>query len=134
MGLCPAIETSKLTEERIKEYMEQNNLLGDCDLVAVAGAAKDIASPTTAEDRKFVIRQIDISKSLHHIQKVILMNHTDCGAYGGRKSFASRAEEEKKHFEDMQKAADIITSKYPDLQITKVLANIEDSGEIRFDT
>ncbi len=118
----------------IKKYLEENNLLGNCDIIAVAGAAKNIVASANDADRMFILKQIELSKSLHNIKEVILINHTDCGAYGGRKAFPSRAEEENQHFMDMKKAADIIRAKYPDLRIKSVLANIEDSGEIHFDT
>ena len=117
----------------ITEYLEKNGLANNCDVVSVAGAAKNIASPTKDSDREFVLRQIEISKRLHDIKEVVLMNHTDCGAYGGRSAFPSRAEEEKTHFAEMQKAASIIRERFPDIEIKLVLANIEESEEIHFD-
>jgi carbonic anhydrase len=118
----------------IKQYLEEKNLLGDRDIVAVAGAAKNLASPKLPTDKEFIMRQIEISTSLHGITQIILMNHTDCGAYGGRSAFPSREEEEKTHFEEMRRAMGIIQEQYPTIAITSVLANIEDSGEIHFDT
>ncbi|MFH1246655.1 MAG: carbonic anhydrase [Candidatus Liptonbacteria bacterium] len=116
----------------IKKYMEENNLLGDCDIVSAAGAAKDLASPASESDRAFILRQIDISKRLHHTSKTILMNHTDCGAYGGRSVFASKEAEDAKHEEEMASAENLIKEKYPDMQVEKVLADISETGEITF--
>lgn len=114
----------------IKKYLEEQNLLGDCDIVSVAGAAKNIASPENDSEREFLMKQIDISKKLHNISEVILMNHSDCGAYGGSSAFSSKTEEQKKHSDDMNMAAEIIRQKYPDLHIQTLLADIEDSGKI----
>ena len=116
----------------IKDYLGKNNLLGDCDIVSVAGAAKNIASPKLPTDKEFIMRQIEISKSLHEITTIILMNHTDCGAYGGRKAFESREVEESMHADEMRAAAEIIRTQFPDIAIKLILANIEESGEIHF--
>ena len=113
-----------------KQYLEEQNLLGNCDIVSVAGAAKNIASPENDFEREFLMKQIEISKKLHGITDVILMNHTDCGAYGGRSVFASSEEEKKKHFEDMEQAAEMILKKYPDVNVKKILADIDDSGNV----
>src|SRR3989344_5369005 len=80
----------------IKKYLEDKNLLGDIDIVSVAGAVKNNAD--------FLMKQIDISKRLHDIKEVILMNHTDCGAYGGRKAFGSAEDERNKHLSDLNEA------------------------------
>lgn len=117
----------------IKDYLADRGLLGDCDIVSVAGAAKNIAAPQKETDLEFVLRQIDISTRLHGITTVILMNHTDCGAYGGRSAFSSDDEEKEKHASDMQKAREIILSRYPDLRVKKILARIKESGEVSFE-
>lgn len=114
----------------IKNYLEEQNLLGDCDVVSVAGAAKNLASPENGFEREFLMKQIDISKKLHHIAEVILMNHSDCGAYGGSSEFGSKEEEKKKHFEDMERVAEMIRKKYPDVNVKKIFADIDDSGTV----
>ncbi len=116
----------------IKKYLEGQNLLGDCDIVSVAGAAKNIASPENDSEREFLMKQIDISKKLHNINEVILINHSDCGAYGGSSAFNSNTEEKERHFQDMERATNIIREKYHDLKIKKMLADIDDSGDVTF--
>ncbi len=117
----------------IKKYLEDNQLLGDCDIVSVAGATQNIAAPKSETDREFILRQIDISKQLHNIGKIILMNHTDCGAYGGRKAFSSDEEEKRRHASDMKTAKKIILEKYPDLRVKIILTKINDVHEITFE-
>ncbi len=117
----------------IKEYLETNQLRNNCDIVSIAGAAKNIAAPAKDADAELVLRQIEISKRLHEIKGVILMNHTDCGAYGGRKAFSSDEEERARHLDDMAKAADIIRAAHPDITIKSVLAKIDDAGTITFE-
>lgn len=117
----------------IKTYLEKENLLGDVDIVAIAGVTKNIIDPAQPTDTEFVMRQLDISKRLHNVCNVVLMNHSDCGAYGGRKAFASVGEEKAKHFADMEAAKKLILEKYPDLEVKNVLAHIEDDGTIGFE-
>lgn len=107
--------------------------MSDIDIVSIAGAAKNLVSPKLPSDREFVLRQIEISKGLHGISQVILMNHTDCGAYGGRKAFRSDNAEKTQLINDMKQAAELIRAAYPNLEIRTVLAKISASGEVAFE-
>ncbi|MFZ0772769.1 MAG: carbonic anhydrase [Candidatus Sulfotelmatobacter sp.] len=53
------------------------------DPIKIAGGAKCLASPEHEADREFVLEQIRKSTRLHGTRRVILMVHSDCGAYGG---------------------------------------------------
>lgn len=53
------------------------------DPIKIAGGAKCMASPEHEADRQFVLEQIRKSMRLHGTRRVILMVHSDCGAYGG---------------------------------------------------
>jgi hypothetical protein len=53
------------------------------DPIKIAGGAKSLASPELETDRAFVLDQIRKSMRLHNTKRVILMVHSDCGAYGG---------------------------------------------------
>jgi len=57
------------------------------DLIVAAGGAKNLSSPGSENDRQFVMGQIRSSIRLHGTQNVILMVHSDCGAYGGLAAF-----------------------------------------------
>ena len=108
----------------MKEFMAEKNLLGDADLVSFAGSAKNVVDPAT---REFALRQIEISKTLHGMKNVWLVNHTDCGAYGGRKAFADDMAEHDKHLADLREARKIVQEKWPDLTIWLTLAHIDET-------
>jgi len=110
--------------------METEKLLSNCDVVSLAGAAKNIASLKNETDRSFVLNQINLSKQLHDIQEIILMNHTDCGAYGGKNAFASEVEEHNRHKDELNLAKKMIAREHPDLTINTVLAKIDSAGEV----
>jgi carbonic anhydrase len=118
----------------IKTYLEKENLLGDVDIVSIAGVAKNWVAPAKETDTEFVMRQLDISKRLHDVGKVVLMNHLDCGAYGGRKAFESDAAEHAAHVADLETARAMILAKYPDLEVKNVIAHIDEHANIRFET
>jgi carbonic anhydrase len=52
------------------------------DPIIVAGGAKSLASPEHESDRSFLVAQVEKSIRLHGTERVILMLHSDCGAYG----------------------------------------------------
>ena len=117
----------------IKKYLEDQNLFGDIDIVSVAGAVKNIVEPKERGHADFLMKQIDISKTLHDIKQVILMNHTDCGAYGGRTAFYSDEEELNKHLSDLKSAKMRILEKFPEFEIKSVLAIISPNKNITFE-
>jgi carbonic anhydrase len=111
-------------QKSVKQFMEEEKLVGDCDAVSVAGAVKNI---------EFLLGQIEISARLHKMKKVILANHTDCGAYGGSSKFNSAEEEKKFHIEEMEKAKTAILEKHPELLVKMLLVNILPSGQIEIE-
>ena len=90
---------------------------GDFDLIEIAGSSKNLTSPLEEEDKVTLLENIGISIKLHHPHKLILTNHTDCGAYGGSKKFKSNNEELEFHKEELRKAKKIITETFPDLSV-----------------
>ena len=70
------------------------------DPIKIAGGAKCLASPDHESDREFVLEQIRKSMKLHGTRRVILMVHSDCGAYGGLAGgFGGDAAAEAEHHE-----------------------------------
>ena len=57
------------------------------DPILVAGGAKCLAGDDLERDRQFVLEQIRKSMQLHGTHTVLLMLHSDCGAYGGLAAF-----------------------------------------------
>lgn len=110
----------------IRDFLNEKNLYGDIDIISAAGAAKDIAQL----DSGYIEGQLGLSKKLHSINTVILMNHTDCGGYGGRAAFDSKEAEREAHLSDMQAAKTKVLASYPDINVLIALANINDDGSV----
>ncbi len=117
----------------IRNELERRGILDDCDIVAIAGAGKTIVSSEPESWHEATMSHIVLSKKLHGTKKLLIMNHTDCGAYGGRSAFGDRVEENAQHKADMKKAAGIVADLHPDLTIELVLAQIDDDGKVSFE-
>ncbi|KKQ34679.1 MAG: hypothetical protein US50_C0040G0006 [Candidatus Nomurabacteria bacterium GW2011_GWB1_37_5] len=102
-----------------KELLAIRKEIGDFDLLEIAGASKNIASPKHKADKHVVMENIEISIELHKIKTLILTNHLDCGAYGGSKKFKSYEDELKFHKKELAKAKKIVSKKFPSLKIRK---------------
>lgn len=88
------------------------------DPIRIAGGAKSLASPINESDREFVLEQIRISVQLHDTERVILMLHSDCGAYGGLKGFDNDTQREaENHRQEMHRAAEYLKREMPELQV-----------------
>ncbi len=98
---------------------------GDFDLIEIAGSSKNITSPLEEEDRITLLENIGLSIKLHHPHKLILTNHTDCGAYGGSKKFKSQDEEVEFHKKELINAKSIISKKFPTLSIETELFTLK---------
>jgi carbonic anhydrase len=84
------------------------------DLVKIAGGAKVFASPDQESDRTFALEQVRTSVRLHQPKRVMLMVHSDCGAYGGLQAFGGNEEREAANHEtELRSAADFLQRNIP---------------------
>ncbi|HEY4903012.1 MAG TPA: carbonic anhydrase [Candidatus Sulfotelmatobacter sp.] len=97
------------------------------DPIKVAGGAKSLSSPENESDRGFVLEQIRISIRLHGTKKVILMVHSDCGAYGGLDGgFRGDAKAEATHHEkELRRAAAVLLEAIPGLEVRGYFVDFE---------
>jgi hypothetical protein len=96
------------------------------DAIKIAGGTKCLASPEHESDRDFVLNQIRISMRLHQTRRVILMLHSDCGAYGGLEAFQDNAAAERAHHrQELRKAADVVHNAIPDLTVDGYFVDFE---------
>ncbi|MBI2330401.1 hypothetical protein HYU94_03345 [Candidatus Daviesbacteria bacterium] len=98
-------------QEYINDWISENFPPKTFDRVAIAGGVFDVTA---------VLKQVEISKRLHNIKKVVLINHEDCGAYGEAGTI-------QKHAEDLKNAANKIKNQYPDLEIDSYYLNLNSS-------
>src|SRR5579863_5843273 len=97
------------------------------DPIKIAGGAKSLASPEREIDREFVLEQIRKSMRLHDTTRVILMVHSDCGAYGGlADGFGGDAAKEVEHHQrELKIAAANLRRAIPGLQVDSYFVDFE---------
>jgi len=97
------------------------------DPIKIAGGAKSLACPDHEEEREFVLGQIRKSIRLHGAKRVVLMLHSDCGAYGGLdKGFGGDANAEREnHRRDMQRAKSNLLAAIPEVQVDGYFVDFE---------
>jgi len=101
---------------------------GTFDFRTEVGCTKAILDCPDDCQRFFSV--IETSLSLHSIKEVWLIDHIDCGAYGGSKGFKDSEEEKNFHTEKLNKAAEIISKRYPDLKVKKIYVTWDSVEEL----
>ncbi|HZU33539.1 MAG TPA: carbonic anhydrase [Candidatus Angelobacter sp.] len=96
------------------------------DPIRIAGGAKCLAGSESEADRQFVLDQIQKSVKLHDTDTVILMLHSDCGAYGGLQAFDNDvAREAEHHRQDLHRAVEFLQSQIPHLKVQAFFIDFE---------
>lgn len=108
---------------KLKEVLEKRKIK-KYDLMALAGGAKNLGNPTKSQYQKTVLDNIGIAINLHKIKRVVLVNHIDCGAYGGSKSHKNKKEETAFHKSELKKAEEEIKAAFPDLKVKTELLTL----------
>lgn len=74
-------------------------------------------------------KHIELSKDLHNINEIVVVDHMDCGAYRilYDSPDMSKEEEYELHRKNLNKFRELIHKKHPSLKVTMLLANIDGS-------
>ena len=102
----------------LSKYLKRLGLI-HLDRIMLAGGAKCLASPEQENEREFVLQQIRTSVRLHGTRLVVLMLHSDCGAYGGLAAgFDNDARLEAQHHEAaLKRAAQCVLERIPAVEV-----------------
>jgi hypothetical protein len=94
------------------------HLTNEYDQVALAGASLAAVSPKFPSSNAAFWDHVDIAKQLHHIKRIVFLDHRDCGAYKvafGKEFAAARNPETAQHKTVMLQAKEMLAQKHPDL-------------------
>jgi len=101
------------------------------DPIRIAGGARCLAHCGRESERAFVLEQIRRSMDLHSTRTVILMLHSDCGAYGGLAAFqGDLVKEARNHCGDLRQAVARLQSEIPELNISAYFVDFEGVWEV----
>ena len=107
-------------------------LTNEYDGLALAGASLAAVSPKFPSANAAFWDQLAISKELHHIKKVIFLDHRDCGAYKvafGDKFAGGHNGETAQHKKVMEAAKTALTQMHPDLEAEFYLMALDGKAE-----
>ena len=88
-------------QDFINNWISKNFGARTFDRVAFAGGVKDLEN---------ILNHVKIAHDLHHIKKVVFINHEECGAYGKSGTF-------EKHVHDLTLAKEKVQELYPHLSV-----------------
>lgn len=110
--------------EAERAFLSLQHLGNQYDWMALAGASLALTGfPHTAEADTFW-DQLALSRQLHHIEKVILFDHQDCGAYASKidpNLSQDRQREQQIHADYLNRAYREIQKQYPELTVEFIL-------------
>ena len=116
--------------KQLHKFFEHELGIHAVDHMAMGGGVKKIVEDGPI--RQWVFDNFDIAFTKHAVNRVILVNHQDCGAYGGSKTLGELPDELAFQADQLTKAEEIIRAKYPDKQVDGYLALLGVNNEVSF--
>ena len=80
------------------------------DLISVAGGVKRLVVDPL--ENNFILEQIKISDKLHKPKVILLIQHEDCGAYGGSVAFGDFSTEQETQGQELEKAETLLKQQF----------------------
>ena len=110
----------------VYDYLNKKKLNGKYSSFTIAGAAVGVTASKFKKWHKAFWDNLDTSIKLHKINKLIVINHRDCGAAKiiNRKKNFSKIIETKIHENSFKKLKKIFKKKYPKLKIELKLISL----------
>lgn len=114
---CMDHRFQRVIRERLQEEYQVD--IERSDRLAYAGASKAVADGT-------LIPQIELSHKLHDIKNVYVVDHTDCGGFGGLAAHENNEQNEiDSHMGSMARAQEAIHKVLPQLVVTCFVVTLE---------
>ena len=118
-------------QPKVYKYLKSKNLIGKYSSFTIAGAGIGVTHKKFKRWHSTFWDNFDASIKLHKINKLIVINHQDCGAakiINGNKEF-SQTNERIVHRNSLQKIRKIFRKKYPKLSIELKLISLNNKVE-----
>lgn len=116
----------------VARYMDGRGLTNNYDHVILAGAALGALTDKKKAWGEAFWDHVEVAKQLHHIKRVIVMDHRDCGAYRvflGQDLKDDKAKETEVHADQLRKLAALLKEKHPDLEVELLLMALDGTVE-----
>lgn len=107
--------SGKQVGELLDQLFSDEDGFGSFDDRGSVGTSKAVIEE---ESRKVIFNALNVAIEKHGAERIILIDHVDCSAYGGSAKFDGNAEAEKKfHNEKLKEAKEILQKQYSELKI-----------------
>ncbi|TSC56307.1 MAG: Uncharacterized protein Greene071421_237 [Parcubacteria group bacterium Greene0714_21] len=110
-------------QEQISEFLGKK-FPQSYDRVVLAGGVKELLENG---ERSITLKNLEISSRLHQPKIIVLIQHEDCGAYGGSKAFGDFFKEQEFQNSELKKAEALLKQQFSQ-PVEKYLVRL--SGEI----
>ena len=115
----------------VYNYLKRKKLIGKYSAFTIAGSAIGVTAPKFKKWHKTFWDNLETSIKLHKIEKLIVINHCDCGAariINGKKNF-NKSNELSIHKISFIKLKKKFKNKYPNLNIETKLISLNKKVE-----
>jgi hypothetical protein len=114
----------------VNRYMSARRLTDEYDQVVLAGASLAAVHPAVPAWNQTFWDQLQVSIDLHHVGRVMVLDHRDCGAfrtYLGRDYGQEPAAETQVHAVYLDTLRQQINARYPELGVELLLMSLDGS-------
>ena len=115
-------------QPKVYKYLKARKLTGKYSAFTIAGAAIGVTHKKFKKWHSTFIDNLSTSIKLHKINKLIVINHRDCGAakiVNNKKKFTFTIEN-KIHKDSFQKITKILNKKFPNLKVSFKILSLKD--------
>ena len=115
-------------QPKVYKYLKDKNLTGKYSSFTIAGAAIGVTAKKFKKWHTAFFDNLSTSIKLHKIDRLIVINHKDCGAakiVNDKNKFTS-AVENKIHRDSFKKIKKVLTKKYPLLKVNFKILSLKD--------
>ena len=116
-------------QPKVFNYLKRRKLASKYSSFTIAGAAVGITNKNFKQWQKTFIENLSISIQFHKINRLIIINHKDCGVaklVNSKKQF-NEINENKIHEKSFKKLKKILNKKFPKLDYEFYLMNLKSS-------
>ena len=121
----------RLVDDSVK-FFDSMHLTNRYDITALAGASLAAVSPKFPSSNAAFWDHVGIAKQLHHIKKVMVLDHRDCGAFKvafGKDFAGAKDAETAQHKGVMLQVQAMLKQKHPDLASEFYLMALDGTAE-----
>jgi carbonic anhydrase len=114
------------------QFMAKHGMAGKYDQIVLAGAALGAKNDKFPDWGKTFWDHVQVALDLHHIHKIVIVDHRDCGAYKvilGEDLAGNPKHELEVHAKQMHSLKGDIAQKFPKLQVEMYLMALNGSAE-----